>query len=682
MSLVSASNLARAYGAQDIFADVGFEIHTRERIALVGVNGAGKSTLLRLLARVEPVDRGALSLPPRDRVGYLPQEVTFAEGMTLQTYLDGAFAHVRQLEAELRNLEDALASPPPGVTIDELLTRHSDVSLAFEAADGYAYQHRVHETIAGLGIPEAHLEREVTTFSGGQRTRAALARLLLSGSDLLLLDEPTNHLDVDATEWLEGFLTGVNAAVVVVSHDRYFLDAVATRTWEIADGNFETYTGNYTQFARQRAEREARKQRDFATQQAHIARTEAFIRRYRAGVKARQARGRQKQLDRLGRVGPPRTQGQMNLAIRATLRAGDTVLAFENLGIAPEAPVGNGLLGQTPGMPFVHESNAQSRALTPLVHLPDIEVARGERVAIVGPNGAGKTTLLRVIMGELVPVRGRVHIGYGVQIAYYAQAHEQLDPKGTVMTEVTDGHAMSETEARTYLGRFLFTGDDVFKAVRALSGGERSRLALAKLALSTANVLILDEPTNHLDIYSREALEGVLDQFDGTIIFVSHDRFFIDGLSSQIWEVADGKLTLHRGTWSEVRAARHDVGKRPAKLDDRNGLENTSSVPEPARKPAQAQSRPTPAARPTANPREVRAARERSEKLGRELAKLETDLQLLDQEIDASSRSGDGVKLVELGARHVVISEQLRAAEERWLDAQATLEALECVTAT
>jgi len=680
MAIATARGLGHAFGAHDVFAGVTFEIQPRDRIALVGVNGAGKSTLLRIMAHLDKADRGAVSLPPPDRVAYLPQEVNFPAGLTLEAHLLEAFSATRVIEAELRTVEAGLEDADTDEAVAALLDRHAALQHHLEARDGYAYEHRMHVTIAGLGIPDAHLAREVASFSGGQRTRAALARILLGGADLLLLDEPTNHLDVDATEWLEKYLNSAAPAVVVVSHDRHFLDAVATRTCEIADGEFETYVGNYTQFARQRAEREARARSDFATQQAYVARTEAFIRRYKAGVKSRQARGRQKLLDRLERVGPPKDPGKLRLAITATLRAGDVVLATESLGIAPNAPAGSGLRGQSPGMPFILEAPAQARAVTPLVMCADAEVARGDRIAIVGPNGAGKTTLLRVLMGEIVPVRGRAHLGYGVQVGYFAQAHEQLDLTGTVLSSVIGLRAMSETEARTYLGRFLFTGDDVFKRVSALSGGERSRLALAQLALSTANVLVLDEPTNHLDIYAREALEAVLDQFDGTIIFVSHDRFLIDGLATHVWEVADGRMVAHQGTWSAIRAAR-----KGALVAVKAGLPATPPSPAMAsalpRAVPDAQARTVKGARGLPDARDLKVARDRLERAAAEVACLEGELNTVAISLVSASRIGDSSVLVSLGIDHDRVYGRLRGAEERWLEAQSRLEELECLVA-
>ncbi|HVG98531.1 MAG TPA: ABC-F family ATP-binding cassette domain-containing protein, partial [Chloroflexota bacterium] len=557
MPVVTGAGLARNYGAEEIFAGVTFEIQERDRIALVGANGSGKTSLLRIIAGQERPDRGTLTLGRGLRIGYLPQEVRFPPEQTLSEYMLGAFGHLFALESELRSVEAALGATGAEGAHEALLERHAQLLHDFEFNGGYSYDSRMREVLAGLGIGEERLPQVLESFSGGQRTRVALARLLLSEFDLLLLDEPTNHLDLAATEWLEGYLAQTRQAVVVVSHDRYFLDRVATETWDLEDGRLECYAGNYSRFADQKAERLARQQREFAAQQEHIERTEAFIRRYKAGQRARQARGRQKQLDRLERVARPKEQAGVRLQIQSTLRSGDTVVATEGLAVAPGLPPPPAQR-LSPGQPVVYAA-PRGRTVPDghvLFRTPDVEVHRGDRVAIVGPNGAGKTTFLRVLTGETEPAAGRVYLGYGVQLAYYAQAHEQLDPRRTVLQEIQSVQPLGEEAARTYLGRFLFSADDAFKSVGSLSGGERSRLALARMAMSNANLLVLDEPTNHLDINSRGALEEVLSGFPGTIVFVSHDRYLIDALATHVWEVANGTLTTLTGAWAEYVAAR------------------------------------------------------------------------------------------------------------------------------
>jgi ATP-binding cassette subfamily F protein 3 len=680
MPLLTGVDLAKGFGAAQVFQGVSFEIQERDRIALVGVNGSGKSTLTRIIAGLETADRGTLSFAAGTRVGYLPQEVSFPPGQTLHVYMMEGFRRLQEIESELLAVEAALGA---GGADGALLERHGNLLHEYEFNGGYSYNSRLREVLAGLGIGEERLEQSLDSFSGGQRTRAALARLLLSEQDLLLLDEPTNHLDLAATEWLEGFLIQARQAVVVVSHDRYFLDKVATRTWEMDDGHLDLFTGNYTQFAQQKAERLIRQQKEFAAQQEHIARTESFIRRYKAGQRARQARGRQKHLDRLDRVSRPREQGALRLQIHSTLRSGDTVLATEDLQVAaglpapPSHPV-------SAGQPIVRAAPRGRPVPTErvLFRAPDVEVQRGDRIAVVGPNGAGKTTFLRVITGEVEPAGGRLYIGYGVQLAYYAQAHEQLHAGRTVIGEIQATSPIGEEEARTYLGRFLFSGDDAYKRVSSLSGGERSRLALAKMALGNANLLVLDEPTNHLDIYSRSALEDVLTAFPGTILFVSHDRYLIDALATHVWEVAGGQLKTHIGGWSEYLAAR-ERQQAPGRASSGSGSGTGSGTGSGAGAGAGTGSNGSGAGgsgRGSGNGAAVartetgrgrtrggESGAERMSQLEKEMAIGQSRLQALDEELTAASVAGDAGRIAELGNAHVETSRTLARLEEQWL---------------
>jgi ATP-binding cassette subfamily F protein 3 len=652
MPVVTGADLAKGYGAEQIFSGVSFEIQARDRIALVGVNGSGKTTLLRIIAELERPDRGTLAFAGDVRAGYLPQEVVFPPDQTLHDYMLGAFERLLAVEAELRAVESALGRGGQDGALADLLDRHAGLLHEYEFGGGYSYQSRLREVLAGLGIGEERLEQSLGSFSGGQRTRVALARLLLSEQDLLLLDEPTNHLDLGATEWLEGYLSQTRPAVVVVSHDRYFLDKVAGRTWEMEDGRLECFTGNYTRFAEQKAERLLRQQKEYEAQQEHVERTEAFIRRYKAGQRSRQARGRQKQLDRLERIARPREQGGVRLQLQSTLRSGDTVLATEDLAVAaglPAPPPQRAASGQP--VLRVAPKGRPVPADRLLFRCPDLEVRRGDRIAIVGPNGAGKTTFLRVVTGETEPAAGRLYLGYGVQMAYYAQAHEQLDARRTVIEEIQAARPLGDEAARTYLGRFLFSGDDAFKPVRSLSGGERSRLALAKMALGNANFLVLDEPTNHLDLYSRAALEEVLGDFAGTILFVSHDRYLIDALATHVWEVAGGTLTAQIGGWSAYVAARE---RRQAVARSAGG----TASPGPS---------------PVTGGRRSRAAgvaegsAQEVARLEREIAATQAALEELDEALGAASEAGDAQLIADLGRRHVVASEALTRLEDEWL---------------
>jgi ATP-binding cassette subfamily F protein 3 len=660
MPVVTAHNLVKTYAGETVFRGVGFEVQERDRVALVGANGTGKTTLLRIIAGIEKPDAGGVSFTSGTRLGYLPQEVTFPPGVTLRQHVLSAFRALKELEKRLEALQERISSAPSGTDLSGPLGEHDRLQHEYEVGGGYTYQSRLREVLAGLGIEEERLDQPLETFSGGQRTRVALAELLLSGRDLLLLDEPTNHLDLEATEWLEEFLSSAPQAIVITSHDRWFLDKVAKRVWELSYGKLERFTGNYSQFAAQRAERLERQRKEFVAQQRHIEKTEAFIDRYRAGQRARQARGRQKLLDRLERVERPLDAGAMALAIKSTLRSGETVLATESLAVATNTGRPEPVRVQ-PGMPVVREAVARAGG-TPdagsvLFRADDLELRRGDRAAVVGPNGAGKTSFLRVVTGELAPAAGRLYLGYGVQLAYYAQAHEQLTAGKTVLDEVLSAKSMGEAEARTYLGRFLFSGDDVFKSVGSLSGGERSRLALAKLALGNANFLVLDEPTNHLDIYSREALEEVLREFNGTILFVSHDRFLIDALATQMWSLESGRLTARKQTGREFEAER-----RASKEAARAAAEQRKVT---ASAPAVESATET-----RTRTREAAKRKARLETLEAHIATATAELHVVTAELEAASAAGDRLRIADLGRQHEARTAALHALEYEWVRLQ------------
>ncbi|MDQ5852336.1 MAG: ATP-binding cassette domain-containing protein, partial [Chloroflexota bacterium] len=546
MAILTGHKLGKWYGAERIFDGVSFMINRGDKIALVGPNGAGKSTLLKIIAGIEDATEGSVGRARGLRAAYLAQEAHFEGGGTLLEAMEDAFSHLTAMEAELRELEHLMADTdhPEWETRME---RYGDLHARFEHAGGFHTEHVIERTLEGLGFRREHFGQRLDTFSGGQKTRAALAVTLLQDPDLLLLDEPTNHLDLRALQWLEGFLQGWPGTLVVISHDRYFLDRVTTRTWEMAFGKLDDYPGNYSKFLQLKAEKLERQQKEYEAQQEFIAKTEEFIRRFKEGQRTKEARGREKRLNRLKSgwtgvnprsapqlVDAPRQQKALKLALEAGLRSGDLTLA-----------IGDGLVAgyRTP--------NGDK----PLVRTPALALQRGECVALMGPNGAGKTTLLRTITGELPPLAGRVTLGANVTVGYYSQTHEELIADNTVLEELHRLKPLEPTERiRSLLGRFLFSGDDVYKRVGDLSGGERGRVALAQLTLRAPNLLLLDEPTNHLDIAAREALEGVLQQFPGTILFVSHDRYFVDALADKLWIVEDGTVDEFEGDYSEYAA--------------------------------------------------------------------------------------------------------------------------------
>jgi len=530
MSLLTANDLAKEFGPDEIFSGVSVEIPHGARIAMVGPNGAGKTTLLNILIGLDIPSAGMVNRARGVKIGFLPQRPELLGEHTLREELYGAFADLQAMEFELEQLAEAMAQPNPP---DRLIARYGELQEKFEAGGGYTYDQRAKTVIQGLGFALEDQETKLSELSGGQKTRAVLGRLLLEEPTLLALDEPTNHLDINAIAWLEGYLKEFPGAVLVVSHDRYFMDAVAQTIWEMDFGTIEIYRGNYSHYTTQREERYTRRWKEFEAQQAFIAKEEEYIRRNLAGQNVSQAKGRRTRLERLrkdGLVQKPRTRQNMSLNMKAQLRSGELVLRTLGLHVG------------YPGKP--------------LFAAPNITLRRGEVAALIGPNGAGKSTFIKTVVEQLAPLQGEVKLGAAVNIGYFAQAHESLNPKSSILDEILNAKNMAISEARHYLGRFMFSGDDVFRTISTLSGGERGRVALAKLALSGSNFLMLDEPTNHLDIASQEQLQNVLADFPGTILVVSHDRYLIDALATQIWEVSAGSLLVFEGTYQEYLASK------------------------------------------------------------------------------------------------------------------------------
>ena len=548
MSFAVITNLTKFYGAELIFRGVSFRVDAHDRIGLVGPNGAGKSTLLKLLVGQLLPDEGNIAYAQGVTTGYLPQIADFHPERTLYEEMLAVFDAVRGWERELNELAAHMSDPDLIAQAEEynaVLERYADLQARFEHARGYTIEPRVRQVLDGLGFTREQQAAPASHLSGGQQTRAALGKLLLQEPDLLLLDEPTNHLDLAALEWLESYLASWRGAVIVVSHDRYFLDRVTMRTIEMAHQRSEEYPGNYTRYVRLRGERLDRWMKEYEEQQEYIARTEEFIRRYKAGQRSKEARGRQTLLDRMERIELPPTDQKLKFKLGARIESGQTVLTTEKLVVGYERGQRQGGSGDT------------SESSTGLhVRVADTEIRRGDRVGLIGPNGGGKTTLLRTLVGQIKPLEGRAVLGHNVQIGYYAQTHENLNLRASLLDEIRNVSHLSEEGARSYLGRFLFTGDDVFKLVGALSGGERSRVALAKLTLQGANFLVFDEPTNHLDLPARQVLEEILSGYDGTLIFVSHDRYFVDALATKVWALEDGVITAHVGNYTTYRTRR------------------------------------------------------------------------------------------------------------------------------
>jgi ATP-binding cassette subfamily F protein 3 len=534
MPILSAIELSKSFGALDIFSALTFSIPHKSRIGLGGPNGVGKSTLIRILTGEEEASSGVVNRARGTIIGYLPQEASLHSARTLWTEILTVFQPLLDLQAELHQLESRLSAEGAE---EELLSTYGKLQSKFEHMGGYTYETTLRMTLTGLGFTRQDEKRPVSQLSGGQRTRAMLAKLLLSKPDLLLLDEPTNHLDISAVEWLENYLKDWPGAVLIVSHDRYFLDQVVKTIWEMTP-SLEEYRGNYSAYMVQRQGRYERRLLEYQAQQEFIDKEEDYIRRNIAGQNTRQAQGRRKRLERMveeARLTPPTQKRSLHLRLNAGGRSGDLVLRTRGLSVG-----------------YADEGK-------PLFQVPDLTLVRGECAAIIGPNGAGKTTFLKTLLEQIPPLAGEAVLGSALKIGYFAQAHEGLHQQWTLIEEVQGVMPkMLPAEVRDYLARFLFTGDDVFKTVDLLSGGERGRLALACLALQGANLLLLDEPTNHLDLPSQEILQSVLSEFNGTILLVSHDRYLIDALSTQIWEVlpVERMLVSFGGTYSEYKLFR------------------------------------------------------------------------------------------------------------------------------
>lgn len=520
MQLV-VDKVAKAFGIHEIFKDVSFMVEQGEHVGLVGVNGSGKTTLLRCLLQPDYVDSGAIKFEPGISVGYVQQGFTDIHG-TIWEFMYNSCEEVLQLRDKLQHLEQESAGLD-GAALEAVLDEYARVTKRYENLDGYNYEMRIKRVLIGLGYTEEWWQQDAATLSGGQKTRLMLAAALVRNPDFLILDEPTNHLDIVMTEWLEKYLQEFRGGLLVVSHDRAFLDNVAVRILEMEGGKLQSFKGNYTRYLEQKAIQTATLEAAYNAQQDYIARTEAYIRRFKAGIKSKMARGRQSQLDRLERIDAPVQNEEFELRLPPAAECADRVLIMEDLTI------GYGEKVLTKGI--------------------NLTLRRGEKAALLGANGTGKTTLLKTILGETHPLKGRAKIGNRVQIGYFSQSYERLNPKQTLLDNFVIEYGFTEEHTRSMLGGMLFHGDDVFKEIGTLSGGQKARLVLLKLVLDGANCLVLDEPTNHLDIMARETVEAALTAFDGTVLVVSHDRYFVNEVATRIWEIEDQTVKDYRGNY-------------------------------------------------------------------------------------------------------------------------------------
>lgn len=609
--------------------DVALSLAHGQRAALVGPNGAGKTTLLHILAGMEEPSSGAVHRARGQTIGFLPQHADqeLNEAITLHDLMRSVFAQLDRLSAHMRELEQALADPDQH---DAAMEQYSKIAEQFEHAGGYTFELRIEQVLSGVGFDLGDLDKPVNILSGGQKTRALLARLILLDPDVLLLDEPTNHLDVSAVEWLEATLRDYHGALILVSHDRYFIDAVVDTVWDLQAGQIGVYRGNYTDFLIQREERLEYQLKEYERQREFIAKEEEYIRRNIAGQNTRQAQGRRTRLDRLKQsadlIKRPETRKTMRFQLSSQPRSGDIVLRARNLSVG-------------------YQDDRKS-----LLTCDQIYLYRNQRAAIWGPNGAGKSTFLKTVLGQIPPLNGEIELGSSVKVGYYAQAHELLDPNDSVLTAILKVQNMPVSKARGLLGSYLFSGDMIEKRISDLSGGERGRVALAVMSLQGANVLLLDEPTNHLDLDSQEILQDALADFDGTLLLVSHDRYLVDALATHVWAIEDNRIAVYEGNYSEFITQREEAKARndaQAKAAVQASKEKAKAKPAPDKGEKQRQKRIN----------DLEAA----------IAEHETRLSDLTRQLETAKPD----KVATLGSEYARVEQAMQALIDEWAEVAA-----------
>lgn len=558
--ILACQNISKAFGIDEVLKDIQFHIEEHEKAAIVGINGAGKSTLLKIIMGEEAADSGQVILGKDKTIGYLAQEQGHSYENTIYEEMLSVKQHIIDLDQQIRQAEQEMKHAE-GAVLETLLNSYTRLTHEFETANGYAYKSEINGVLKGLGFTEADYNTKISTLSGGQKTRVALGRLLLSQPDVILLDEPTNHLDMNSIAWLEGYLGSYAGAVLIVSHDRYFLDRIVTKIVELEHGKSRVYNGNYSWYAARREEIRASELKAYLNQQAEIQHQEEVITKLRSFNREksiRRAESREKLLDKMEVIEKPQeVRDAMQIRLEPEVESGMDVLLAEHLS-------------------KTYGANCLFQDIT-------FDIKRGERVALIGDNGTGKTTILKIINKYIPRDAGRIILGSRVKIGYYDQEHQVLSPEKTIFQEISDAYpALTNTRIRNVLAAFLFTGDDVFKQIKDLSGGERGRVSLAKLMLSSANLLILDEPTNHLDITSKEILENALCRYTGTVLYVSHDRYFINRTATRILDLTGQHLNEYKGNYDYYLEKKDVVEETYAKSQSASGTSGTLSSPQPA----------------------------------------------------------------------------------------------------
>ena len=616
--ILSCNNISKSFGTDVIIKSCSFNIEDHEKAAIVGINGAGKSTLLKIITGIEPADTGLVTLAKDKTLGYLSQQQNLNSDNTIYDELLSVKQYILDMEAQLRSIENQMKSADD-TALETLMKKYSDLNHEFELNNGYAYKSEITGVLKGLGFAEEDFTLNVNTLSGGQKTRVALGRLLLSKPDIILLDEPTNHLDMESISWLENYLLNYSGAVLIVAHDRYFLDKIVSKIIELDNGNATVFSGNYTDYASKKAILRNMQLKEYLNQQREIKHQEEVItklKQFNREKSIKRAESREKMLNKMEFVDKPEIlNDKMDIKLEPNVISGNDVLTVDNLTKGFDGTV--------------------------LFDNICFQIKRGERVALIGSNGTGKTTILKLINGA------KVNIGY------YDQEHHVLDPDKTIFDEIRDAYPdLNNTQIRNTLAAFLFTNEDVFKYIKDLSGGERGRVSLAKLMLSNANFLILDEPTNHLDITSKEILENALNSYTGTVLFVSHDRYFINSTATRIIELANKTVVNYIGNYDYYLEKKDILGAKPI-------TNNTSKSSSSAISKLNWQEEKVKQAQQKKIKNEIKRTEER-------MALIEAEIEELDNMYADPAISSDTAKLMEIHTRKEALSKELDELYDKW----------------
>ena len=627
--ILSCNNISKSFGTDVIIKSCSFNIEDHEKAAIVGINGAGKSTLLKIITGIEPADTGLVTLAKDKTLGYLSQQQNLNSDNTNDELLS-VKQYILDMEAQLRSIENQMKSADD-TALETLMKKYSDLNHEFELNNGYAYKSEITGVLKGLGFAEEDFTLNVNTLSGGQKTRVALGRLLLSKPDIILLDEPTNHLDMESISWLENYLLNYSGAVLIVAHDRYFLDKIVSKIIELDNGNATVFSGNYTDYASKKAILRNMQLKEYLNQQREIKHQEEVItklKQFNREKSIKRAESREKMLNKMEFVDKPEIlNDKMDIKLEPNVISGNDVLTVDNLTKGFDGTV--------------------------LFDNICFQIKRGERVALIGSNGTGKTTILKLINGIIPADSGSIYLGAKVNIGYYDQEHHVLDPDKTIFDEIRDAYPdLNNTQIRNTLAAFLFTNEDVFKYIKDLSGGERGRVSLAKLMLSNANFLILDEPTNHLDITSKEILENALNSYTGTVLFVSHDRYFINSTATRIIELANKTVVNYIGNYDYYLEKKDILGAKPIT----NNISKSSS-----------------SAISKLNWQEEKVKQAQQKKIKNEIKRTEERMALIEAEIEELDNmyadpaiSSDTAKLMEIHTRKEALSKELDELYDKW----------------